>query len=142
MAYVPSSSEVIEFLVLVHVLELTWSYETCPQAVPSCSVREAEASDLECIHHAIVSVSRVIYFEGQDRKWLQIFLTESLYSILSEWPLLLQKWRIREENGWGSTLNRPIVHGYHWVWRPPQESLFERPIFASSVLQSCRLLYH
>lgn len=64
VANVPSPGKVIKLLELVHVLELAGSDQTCPEAVPSCSIWETEACYLESVHNAIVSVRRIIYFEG------------------------------------------------------------------------------
>lgn len=63
---VPGSCKMVELLVLIHVLQLAWSYKTSPETIPSCTLRETEPCYFKCVDHTVVGMSRIIYFERQN----------------------------------------------------------------------------
>jgi len=79
---VPSSCKMVQFLKLIHVFELWWSYQTCPKAVPSCSIAKSEACKFKCIHNTIISMCRIVDFESQGWVRFKILLGKFLYRLL------------------------------------------------------------
>ena len=74
----------IKFLARIHILQLTWSDQPSPQAVPRCSIAESEPCQFERIYHTIVRVCGVVYPERQSRIWFQVLLGKFLYPVLAE----------------------------------------------------------
>jgi hypothetical protein len=77
-AQMPSAWEVVYLLVLINVLQLVWFDQPCPQNVPARATHQSEASSLERVHHAIVSVSGIIDFKSKRSVRLQVFLGKPL----------------------------------------------------------------
>ena len=96
---IPGSSEVIDLLKRVHVLEFAGSYKACPQTVPCRTIAQSKASELESINHTVVGVCRVIDPESQSGKGLEVFLSELLDSIVFVRSLNFQERRVVEKNG-------------------------------------------
>ena len=65
MSDVPSASEMINFLILVHVFQFRWSNQASPKAVPCTTFTDSKARYLKGIHHAVIGVCRIINLEGQ-----------------------------------------------------------------------------
>ena len=70
MSDVPGTCKVVQLLILVHVLQLTWSDKACPETVPGCPLWEAEPCYLKSVNHTVVSVSRIVYFKSQN--WVRL----------------------------------------------------------------------
>ena len=74
----PCSSEMIDFLILIHILKFWWPDQCGPQTVPWCRPvacsHEMKTCSLQCINNTVISVSVRTDSKCQLRVWLQILL--------------------------------------------------------------------
>lgn len=124
MTDIPSSSEVIDFLEWIHILQFAWSNKPCPQTVPRCTITKSEPRKLECIHNTVVCVRRVVYPKCQSWIRFQIFLSEFLYPILAKRSLNFKEWRVIEKDRWKPAKKWTIIQSDYVVWRSSQKCFF------------------
>lgn len=134
----PGIWEMVYFLLSVHMLQLVWSYESWPHAVPGdwpvTRSDEMKACSFECVDYTVINMS-LANSKGQVTRWLQLLLSDHLNPFLLEWSLHLQKRRVVEEYGWLTAWYRPIVKHDHVVWR----SLEEQLLLADGLSRFCSL---
>ena len=63
MTHVPSTCKMVDLLVLVHIFQLRWTDQTCPEAVPATSFWEPESSCFEGVYDTVISMGWIIYLE-------------------------------------------------------------------------------